>query len=68
MYQCQRCGKQSEPRQGQFKVVVETRQRTYFGGKNGQDIVGEGHEIVRELVVGKCCATKESVEEKHNYA
>lgn len=53
MFRCQVSGKVSKPREKSFKVVVETRPKTYYKeDKNGQlKKVGEGYETVKELTV-----------------
>lgn len=58
MYACERCGKLSAPGEKLNRVVAEVRVRTYFAkDKFGNDVaIGQGHETVRELGVGRCCA------------
>lgn len=53
MFICQVSGRVSKPREKSYRVVVETRPKSYFREmKDGtKKKVGEGHEIVRELVV-----------------
>ena len=68
MIKCQKCGANTQANEGTFRVVTQVREKTYYGGKNGQEIVGQGTEIVKELTVGRCCATTESLETRKAYA
>jgi len=65
MFRCAITKKVSKPGEGQIKLVVETRLKTYYGhvkGENGKLVrdengdlvlgkIGEGREIVREIAV-----------------
>jgi len=65
MFRCAITKKVSKPGEGQIKLVVETRLKTYYGnvkGENGRLVrdengdlvlgkIGEGREIVREIAV-----------------
>ena len=55
MYRC-KCGVVSAPREKQIRQTVEVRPRDYRNDRG--EIIGQGSEIVREIVVGKCCAVK----------
>jgi len=48
MYKCQKCGRQSKPKEKQYTKVVETREKYYKEGTTGW-------EIVRELKVCEGC-------------
>lgn len=53
MFRCQISGRVSKPGEKAFKVITETRPKTYYRkDKNGNQIkIGEGREIVKELTV-----------------
>lgn len=57
MFICGRCGKPTKSGESMTKVPVETRPRIYKDGYG--NVVGEGHEIVREIVVCRRCLAKE---------
>lgn len=41
MFRCSECGKVSEPRQPQNKVVIQRREKIYADGSKGWEIVKE---------------------------
>lgn len=55
MFYCERCNTLSKPGQSSHKLVTQRRDRVYYGGKSGQEIVGYGWEIAKEINVGTCC-------------
>jgi len=48
MFKCQQCGLNTEAGEKEHKKVIETRQKKYFNG-------GSGWEIVKEITVCKAC-------------
>lgn len=72
MYRCTRCGKLSEPREPQHKVVLEKRPREYTQkivrgyGKSARTIVRKstGWEIAKEGAICPRCAAKEAAIEE----
>lgn len=56
MFKCASCGKQTEPKAKQFKLITATREVIYQNG-------GHGSEIVTEVGVCIDCKPKEAVSE-----
>lgn len=56
MYYCEQCNKLSEPRVGQYKKVVEKRERDYVSKMREKIKVTKGWEIVKELLVCRECS------------
>ena len=54
MFICQQCRRQSDPREPATRVVVDTRNKVYLNHLG--EVVGRGTEIVREMIIGTCCA------------
>jgi hypothetical protein len=58
-YICQKCGKQQPKGQPAIREVVETRPIVHpprYRGNECIDKGGKGTAIVRERIVGPCCA------------
>lgn len=64
MFNCERCGKTSQPGQPSYRKVVETREKTYpyrsHANRGGpfdirDDPGGTGTEIVREITICEEC-------------
>lgn len=66
MFICQKCNSVSKPKEGQRKLVVDTRQIKYYETEHGVDDqgnditirgkqIGEGWEIEREISVCGAC-------------
>lgn len=59
MYVCQMCSKQSQKGEKATKVVTESRIREYvYKDGHGNLKTSTGSEIVKEVVVGPCCAVR----------
>lgn len=52
MFKCQSCGTNSQPKDKQIKIVIETRHKQYY---NENGLHTHGLEIVKEISVGPCC-------------
>ena len=56
MFRCDGCRNVTKPGESMTKVVVEARQKDYFGERDGRRAYeGSGVEIVREIQIGPCC-------------
>jgi hypothetical protein len=51
MFRCQATGRVSRPGEKPVRLVVATREKTYYGGKDGKEVIGQGFEVVREITV-----------------
>jgi hypothetical protein len=60
MYRCQKCNEVSKSGEGQHKVVTQTRPKQYL---RDEFLVGEGTEIVTEMILCESCATGKSLEQ-----
>jgi hypothetical protein len=47
-FRCGNCNGKVEHGEKQIKRVTKIREKNYLGG-------GQGHEIAKELLIGKCC-------------
>ena len=57
MFNCESCGRTTEPREPEHKRVVKTREKEYTNRlPKGRVVRSRGHETVREISVGDCCA------------
>ena len=54
MFRCQKCNKQISKGIKPERIVTETRHKVYRDERG--DYQGEGDEIVKEMVLGPCCA------------
>ncbi len=57
MYRCDQCHEQTAPREKAYKLVIETRTKTYDDWRRGGR-VGHGFETAKEIMICPRCLGK----------